>query len=164
MDGIEFDERRWPILVVTFTGDHSEKTTEQFMRGMEGYYGRREPFAMIVKIDSYRVEDVRLIKRVAKWYMEHRVRGVRVRPRDRASLGVLPLRPLHLHGARPHPGSLHRLEEPGRGDRVGGRPHPGEQAARARVSRARIHALGTSFAKSGNPFPTASRLGDATTQ
>jgi len=71
MHGIEFDDRRWPILVVTFTGEHSEKTTELFMQGMEGYYGRREPFAMIVKIDSYRVEDVRLIKRVAKWYMEH---------------------------------------------------------------------------------------------
>jgi hypothetical protein len=71
MHGIEFDDRRWPILVVTFTGDHSEKTTEQFMQGMEGYYERREPFAMIVKIDSYRAEDVRLIKRVAMWYMEH---------------------------------------------------------------------------------------------
>jgi hypothetical protein len=71
MDGIEFDDQKWPILVVTFTGDHSEKTTERFMRGMESYYARCEPFAMIVKIDSYRADDVRLIKRVAKWYMAH---------------------------------------------------------------------------------------------
>jgi len=71
MHGIEVDDSQWPILVVTFTGDHSEKTTQRFMQEMEGYYGRREPFAMIVKIDSYRTEDMRLIKPVAKWYMEH---------------------------------------------------------------------------------------------
>ena len=71
MDGVEFDDERWPILVVTFTGDHSEWTTQRFMQAMERYYGRKEPFAMIVKIDSYSAEDVRLIKPVAKWYMAH---------------------------------------------------------------------------------------------
>jgi len=37
MDGIVFDDERWPILVVTFTGDHSEATTRRLMQGMKGY-------------------------------------------------------------------------------------------------------------------------------
>lgn len=71
MLGVSFDESRWPILVVTFEGNHSDQTTERFMRAMEGYYGRRQPFIMIVVIESYGREDRHLIAPVARWYREH---------------------------------------------------------------------------------------------
>jgi hypothetical protein len=69
---VRFDERRWPVVVAVFEGEHTEETIEQFTRTLDGYYARREPFVTVYHVKDYRPSDVRFVRPAAKWYAARR--------------------------------------------------------------------------------------------